>query len=403
MNPPRVLGAVSALGVLVGVATGMASALFLWLLDIATQVRQGHRALVYALPFVGLVMGLAYERFGRPVQSGNNLIIDRLRQDGPAIPSRMAPMVLVGTVVTHLFGGSAGREGTAVQMGAGLASALAAPFQLSWALRQGILSAGVAGGFGAVFGTPLAGAVFAVEFVARGRLFHATLWPALVAALAGDMTTRALGIAHTPYPQVAALVLTPGIMARWIVFGAAVAVVAVVFIELIQAIKLFLAAKIVRLRFRMFLGGLAVLMLWQIGGLVLPDGADAYLGLGIPTLVRSFHDPNLPIYAFAIKVLFTVVTVGSGFIGGEVTPLFFTGAALGNGLGTALGLPLSLSAGVGMASLFGAAAQVPLALIIMAVELLGASVLPHVAIVALVAHVIVGQRSIYAAQIDRAL
>src|SRR5690606_5437858 len=134
---------------------GAASALFLWLLELATEYRTGHELIVYTLPLAGLVIGWLYERFGGSIKGGNNLVIDTIHDQGPQLPLRMAPMVLVGTVLTHVFGGSAGREGTAVQMGASMTDWVSHRLRLSKPVRQQLLAAGVAGGFGSVFGTPI--------------------------------------------------------------------------------------------------------------------------------------------------------------------------------------------------------------------------------------------------------
>jgi H+/Cl- antiporter ClcA len=380
------------LGTLVGVLCGAASALFLWLLELATDYRTGNGSIVYALPLAGLVMGAVYERLGQSIRAGNNLVIDTIHDDGPEIPLRMAPMVLAGTVLTHLFGGSAGREGTAVQMGASLTDWVSHRLALPKPARRQLLAAGVAGGFGSVFGTPIAGAVFGLEFVVLGRIEYAALVPALVASIVGDFTTRALGVVHTPYPQVPHLPLTADVLLKWLVFAVAIAAVAAAFIELTHWLKSQGERHIPRLPVRMFLGGLAVVALWQL------VGTSEYLGLGVPTIVRAFEDPNLPVYAFALKLAFTAITLGAGYLGGEVTPLFFIGAALGAVLAQILGIPLSLGAGVGMAAMFAAAANTPLALSIMAVELLGGAALPHVVIVCVVAYLLTGHRGIYSAQ-----
>lgn len=383
-----------ALGALVGLVCGSASALFLWLLDLATALRERNAALIWALPLAGLAIGVVYERLGKPIQAGNNLVIDTIHDDGPEIPLRMAPMVLLGTVLTHLFGGSAGREGTAVQMGASLTDALAQrlPWSSARELRRKLLAAGVAGGFGSVFGTPLAGAVFGLEFVVLGRIQYDALLLSLVASLVGDLTTRAWGIVHTPYPEVPALALTPLVAIKWLVFAAAVALTTGVFIELTHWLRQRGERHLPSLPARMALAGVGVVALWQL------FGTSDYLGLGVPTIVRAFEDPTLPLYAFAAKLLFTAITLGGGFLGGEVTPLFFVGATLGNALARGLDLPLPLAAGVGLAAVFGSAANTPLALSIMAVELLGARVLPHVALVSVVAYLLTGPRSIYRAQ-----
>ncbi len=400
-SPPastRVAGLLrsSALGALVGVACGLASALFLWLLDRATAFRGGHEALVYALPLAGLGVGWLYDRFGKPIKGGNNLVIDTLHDEGPEIPLRMAPMVLAGTVLTHLFGGSAGREGTAVQMGASLADWIAHRLGASATLRRQVLAAGVAGGFGSVFGTPFAGAIFGLEVVVLGHVEYAALIPALIASVVGDMTTRGAGIEHAHYPAVPSLSLTPLLLAKWGLFAVAVALTATAFIEVTHFIKRRAEARVPALGHRMLLGGLAVVGMWKL------VGTSDYLGLGGPMILRAFEDTHYPVHAFALKLAFTAVTLGAGFLGGEVTPLFFVGAALGNVLARMLGIPLEMGAVVGMAAVFGAASNTPIALTIMAVELCGSAVLPHAAIVCALAYVMVGHRSIYPSQRLRA-
>lgn len=380
------------LGAGVGVLTGSASALFLWLLDLATATREKHEWLVFTLPVAGLVIGAFYERFGKSIKGGNNLVIDTMHDGGPPIPLRMAPMVLIGTVLTHLFGGSAGREGTAVQMGASLADAVAHRVGAGRAMRRQLLAAGVAGGFGSVFGTPIAGTLFGLEVVVLGHVEYDALVPALVAATVGDVVTRAWGIAHTVYPAAPAVSLTPLLMGKWLLFSVAMAAVTYAFVELLHVLKKQGERRIPRLPLRMFVGGAIVVALWKL------VGTSDYLGLGVPTIVRAFSDPELASYAFAAKVVFTAVTLGAGFLGGEVTPLFFVGAALGSVLARWLGLPLALGAGVGLAAVFAAASNAPLALSIMAVELLGANVLPHAAIVCVLAYLMTGHRGIYPSQ-----
>ncbi len=382
----------TGLGALVGVAAGLASAIFLASLEVATNFRTHHEYVVYALPLAGLLIGLGYERWGKPIAGGNNLIIDTIHGEGPQLPLRMAPMVLIGTLVTHVFGGSAGREGTAVQMGASLADAIAHRFRVSKETRRQLLAAGIAGGFGSVFGTPMAGTVFGLEVVAVGRMEYDAIVPAAIAALVGDFVTRRVGIVHTAYPTIAHVELTALVFGKLVIVGVAMAAATIAFVELTHRLKHVLEKRIVRLPFRMFVGGAAVVLLWLVVG-------SDYLGLGVPMIVRSFTDPNLPWFAFAAKLVLTAVTLSCGFIGGEVTPLFFIGATLGSVLARVLGLPIELGAGVGIAAVFGAASNAPIALSIMAVELLGGNAFPHVFIVALVAYVLSGHRGIYPSQL----
>jgi H+/Cl- antiporter ClcA len=380
------------LGASVGLFCGAASALFLFLLAEVTNYRNGHELIVYALPVAGLVIGCFYARYGQPIKAGNNLVIDTIHDEGPEIPFRMVPMVLGGTVLTHLFGGSAGREGTAVQMGASLADMLSHRARLAPHIRRHLLAAGVAGGFGSVFGTPIAGCVFGLEFVVLGKIEYDALVPALVASIVGDLTTRGLGIVHLVYASPPHVELTPLLCTKWLVFAAAVALVSIAFIELTHAIKRHGEKLVPALGVRMALGGLAVVAMWKL------IGTSDYLGLGVPMIQRSFTDPHLPAWAFAVKLVFTAVTLGTGFLGGEVTPLFFIGGALGSVLARQLDIPLELGAGVGLAAVFASASNTPLALSIMAVELLGGNVFPHVAIVCVIAYLLSGHRSIYPSQ-----
>jgi H+/Cl- antiporter ClcA len=197
---------------------------------------------------------------------------------------------------------------------------------------------------------------------------------------------------HTPFPQLEPLPLTWSVLLRWLAFAVAIALTSVTFVELIQLTKKRTTRWLPALPLRLFASGLVLIGLWQ--GI----GSSEYLGLGVPTILRAFHDPSVPEYAFLLKLVFTVVTVGCGFLGGEVTPLFFIGATLGNTLGQILGLPLPMSAAVGLIALFAAASNTPLALSIMAVELFGGHVFPHVVIVCLLAYVLTGHRSIYPSQ-----
>jgi H+/Cl- antiporter ClcA len=173
-----------------GTVVGSAVAFFLWSLERATQTRFEYPSLLFLLPLGGLAIGLMYHFFGKSVESGNNLIIDQIHEPSGNVPARMAPLVLIGTVLTHLFGGSAGREGTAVQIGGSLAADLGRRLRLSKHDSRILLMAGVAAGFGAVFGTPLAGAVFAMEVLAIGRMSYESLIPCLAASIVGDCTVR---------------------------------------------------------------------------------------------------------------------------------------------------------------------------------------------------------------------
>ena len=196
---------------------GSACALFLWSLDAVTQLRWQHGWLLFLLPIAGLAVGLVYHWIGRSVEGGNNLILDQIHTPGGGVPRRMAPLILFGTVVTHLFGGSAGREGTAVQMGGSIASGIGRWAHLKTVEMRILLMAGVAAGFGAVFGTPLAGAVFALEVLMIGSLKYEALLPCFIAAVVADWTCQAWNIHHTAYHITFAC--APGLNLNWLLLG----------------------------------------------------------------------------------------------------------------------------------------------------------------------------------------
>ncbi len=374
---------------------GSACAVFLSLLDAVTAFRQAHLAIVYALPLGGFALGLIYEKFGKSIARGSDLVLGTRRLGGRAIPLLMAPMVLFGTLTTHLFGGSAGREGTGLQIGASMADTVFHALRITPSMRQHVLAAGVAAGFGSVFGTPLAGAIFAIEFV-RGGLREWRVLPAtLLAATIGDQVTLGLGAHHSVYPKVAALAITLPLVGKWLLVGTAIGVTAFVFIEIVETVKRFGALTIKSLPFRIAAGGGLLVIAWRW------VGTSDYLGIGVEGIMRAFSVPQPP-STFALKLLFTAITLGAGFIGGEVTPLFFIGATLGSALAHPLALPIELGAGVGLAAMFGCASKAPLALSVMAVELMGIHILPHVLFVTAVATLVTARRSIYDAPLLRA-
>lgn len=369
-----------AIAAVLGTVVGSAVAFFLWSLERATQARFAHPSLLFFLPLGGLAIGLIYHYFGKSVESGNNLIIDQIHEPKGKVPVRMAPLVLIGTVLTHLFGGSAGREGTAVQIGGSLAADLGRRLRLSKHDSRVLLMAGVAAGFGAVFGTPLAGAVFAMEVLAIGRMSYESLIPCLAASVIGDCTVHGWGIGHSKYyitsvVSSAAPVLSPlsfPLMTKVIAAAIAFGLAAVVFAELTYRLHRAFAAIVPWPIARPVLGGIVVI------GMVYLVGTRDYLGLGTNadpatpdavTIQSCFLAGGATYWSWWWKILFTAVTLSSGFKGGEVTPLFFIGAALGNALARMMGAPVDLFAGLGFVAVFAGATNTPLACTIMGLEL----------------------------------
>ena len=380
------------LGAVVGVLAGLSSAAFLEVLAWATRTQTNHGWLLYLLPVAGLVIGLVYQLWGGCSAAGNSLIIDEIHDPKEWVPRRMAPLVFGGTVLTHLFGGSAGREGTAIQMSGSLTDAFSRLSKMGPGDRRLMLIAAMGGGFGAVFGVPLAGCVFGLEVQAIGRMRYDALVGALTASVVGDLVVRGLGVKHTPLPELGEIHLTWWLAVRFAVAGVAFGLASIAFVELTHGLKR-LFALLPWAALRPVLGGLGVI------GLVAIVGNRDYNGLSIPLILHSvLGGAGVVSVAFAVKILFTAVTLGSGFQGGEVTPLFVIGATLGVVLGRALDVPVPLMAAVGLVAVFAAAANTPLACTVMGAELFGGHGVVLFAIACITAFVCSGHRGIYATQ-----
>jgi H+/Cl- antiporter ClcA len=381
----------------VGAACGASSAVFLRGLDVVTAARGTHPWTPWLLPLAAAVLLVVVRRFAGPASAGTALVLWRATTgQGEPVPRRLWLFALLGTWWTHLFGGSAGREGTALQMGGAIADGVVAVLRTRWSLtdehRRRLLVAGLAGGFGSVFGTPVAGAVFALEVVVEGRVEVRRALPAVVAAVTGDVVgdalLRAVGGHHGAYPVVGAVDVTPGLLAASAALGLIAGVVAVVFLALVTGVRR--ATGRLEPAWRGIVTGVVVVVIWQV------SGRDDALGLSLPALSQAFvgHPTGA---LFAWKLVLTAVTIGGGLIGGEVTPLFVIGATLGASLSPVLHLPPAVAAVCGMVAVFGGAAATPLSLAFMAVELCGRGVGVPALIATVLATVVVRatRRSLY--------
>lgn len=403
MNPGEHHGAkrgvhALTLGVTSGLLAGLGAFVFLEGLDAVTTGRDRWSWLVWCLPVVGLMWGALHQRLSAHdslarATGGTSIVITEARRPDRGLSPWQAPLVLVGTWAAHLTGASVGREGVGLQLSASLSEHVARWWRLNRNQRRVLLVGAVAGGFGAVFGVPWAGAVFALEVVGRPRRRPAFIVVAAVASFTGDQVVRRLGHRHSLWPT-----MRPGVdvalVARLVVLGAVMAVAAWCFVTAVEHLRSLGSRFIGASALRPAVGGVATV------ALALLWGRD-YLGLSLPLLETAVAGSDTAWTVPLLKAVFTVVALASGFPGGEVTPLFVIGASLGSALASPLGVDPAVAATVGMVALFAAASGAPLASAVMAAELFGGGLGGYALVACAVAATLNRRRRVYPADGQR--
>jgi H+/Cl- antiporter ClcA len=347
-----------------GLISGTAASLFLRALDWVTTTRLQNPSMIYALPLAGLLIGGLYERFGGLSSRGHELILDEIHRPSARTPGRLAPLVFFSSLISHLFGASVGREGVAVQMGASLSDQLSRYFHLTAEDRKVLLLTGSAGGFSAALGAPFAGMIFGMEVLTKKIRFKPE-YPieCAVSASLAFATTVLFRVEHSTYGLIEKLPFSPIAFGAAIALGIAVGLLVRVFVLATDGASAIFRKAARTLGARAFLGGLCILALVAIVGNRLS------LGLGIETIQSAFDTPSTARLAFE-KLLFTAVSLGSGFKGGEFVPLVFIGTTFASALSPLFAgmVTTSFAAACGAVSAYGAGMRVPLALAVFGAE-----------------------------------
>jgi H+/Cl- antiporter ClcA len=377
--------------VLIGFFSGSASAFLLVALEWAANYRSQNNWIIWLLPIGGLLIGLGYQYYGSSVVKGNNLLLEEYETPKKTIPLKMAPLVLFGTIITHLFGGSAGREGTAVQMGGALADQFTTIFKLDNSDRRTLIILGISAGFASVFGTPLAGALFALEVLYFSKVSFKSITLSFLAAYIAYFTVEIWEVKHTYY----SIPIVPDLNLNLLLWVIPISVLFGLSAMLFSRSTHYWGTLFSKIKYpplRPFLGGiLFAVAIYFIG-------STKYLGLGVPIIVESFSKPS-EYYDFLAKIIFTGFILGAGFKGGEVTPLFFIGATLGSALSLVVPLPIALLAGMGFVAVFSGATHTPIACTVMGIELFGMQSGAYIGIACFIAYLASGPIGIYHSQI----
>ena len=378
-----------ALAAVTGAAGGLAGSAFYLAVASATELRAASPWLLWLLPAAGAAIALLY-RFTKLDGLGTDTVIDAIHE-GRGIKILLVPVIFVSTAATHLFGGSAGREGAALQIGGGLGQNIARLFRLDDKDTRLATLCGMSALFSALFGTPLTATIFALEVISVGEIYYAGLVPCLASSLAAFGLTRLFGIAPTRI-EVAAPAQTADMLWRVALLGLAAALMSVILCETMHRSERALKRLVPNGVLRAVLGGCAVIALTYIAG------TTDYNGAGGEVIAAAIERGEARPWDFALKLVFTAVTLSSGFKGGEMVPTFFIGATLGCALGPLLGIPAGFAAAAGLAALFCGAVNCPVASVILAIELFGSGGAVYFAVAIAVAYMLSGYSGLYRSQ-----
>ncbi|WP_342720566.1 chloride channel protein [Sediminibacillus albus] len=356
--------------------------------------------LIFLLPFGGIIIGYIYMNYGKVFLNNtlndtaklNNLVIDSVHGK-KEVPRRMGPIVYFATFVTVLFGGSTGREGAAVQMGGSVAATVNKFFKVNRLDKKILMMSGISAGFGAAFGAPITGAVFGMEMAALGKLKFEALVPCLTASFVGHyVTTAAWGHKHEEFIIRTVPEISISTFMIVILLSVIFSLISVLYCQLRHGIEKF-SEKLFKKNHmkRAFFGGIVIVVLTLI------VRSQDYNGRGLQMLEQSFIE-DVPPFAFLAKLLFTAVTLGTGFVGGEAIPLFFIGATLGNTLHTFIDLPMSFLAALGLIAVFCGGANTPIAAFLLAMEMFDGKGLEYFFVACLVSYLFSGHHGLWPSQ-----
>ncbi|NDO45904.1 chloride channel protein [Clostridium sp. MD294] len=387
----RIFGEWVFFGCVVGIIVGIVGVLFHFGIELATEYRIAHPWVLFLLPFGGLAIVYFYHLEGMDKDGGTNFILVSVRTN-ENITIKMAPLIFVSTIITHFFGGSSGREGAALQLGGSIAGKLGRILELDEKDERIMTMCGMSAAFAALFGTPIASVVFSMEVISVGIMHYSAIVPCTISALIGAGLSRYFGIEPTAFlltgtPQGISFSMCINVM----FFGVIGAVLSILFCTTMKKVSALYKTYFPNPYKRVFVGGCIVIVLTYM------VGTRNYNGAGMDVIQWAFYGGIEP-FAFLLKIVFTAVTLGAGFKGGEIVPSFFVGATFGATMSHFMELSPSFGAALGMAALFCGVTNCPLSAVILSVELFGGENIVYYMLVCAISYMLSGYYGLYSEQ-----
>ena len=389
-NEPLILLKWVLFACIIGVVVGCVSAGFYLSFEFVTKLRLMHSWLLWLLPLGGVAIVQLYRVCGMEKDRGTNFVLMAVRENQP-LPLRTAPLVFISTLITHLFGGSAGREGAILQIGGSISSSIGRLMRLNGRDSRVITMCGMSAAFAALFGTPLTAAVFSMEIVSVGVMYYSALVPCVLSAIVGVQVSRFFKVVPKTYAIFAMPDFSWLLLLKILALGVLCAVLSIVFCQFMRAAPALYDRYVPNQTARVAVGGAGVI------ALTLLCGTRNYNGSG-GTIITAALEGSADHGAFLLKILFTAITLGAGFKGGEIVPAFFSGATFGAVIGPVLGLSPSFSAALAMVAVFCGVTNCPMTSIILALELFRGEQMPMFALCCAVSYMLSGYYSLYTEQ-----
>lgn len=380
------------LALLTGLICGGIGCVFHFLIEQSAVLREENDWMLFLLPFAGIVIVAVYQITKQNNVDGTNFVIEAIRKDGK-VPAGMAPAIVFGTVMTHLFGGSAGREGAALQLGGSIGSQLGKLFRLDKYDMHVIVLCGMSAVFSALFGTPLTAVIFVMEIISVGIIYYSAIMPCVISSVVAYYIAMLANIEPVNFKGIISPDIAPVSLLQSVGLGIVFALLSIAFCIVISRTKAFFKKYFTNPYLRIAVGALF------ITGLSFLLCTRDYNGAGMEVINRAILDGQARPEAFVLKMILTAITLGCGFRGGEIVPAFYVGATFGCVFAPLIGVDAGFGAAIGLAAVFCGVTNAPIASIVLGVELFGAGLLPYIAIACSISYMLSGYFSLYKSQI----